>query len=189
MFRHDLASLRAAIAGGERFKFLYFWGHTGRGSEVRQECFSQWYDSRFFLDGVSFATAEHYMMHHKALLFGDDETAQRVLKANTPGEAKALGRSVRGFDEAVWVRQRLEIVVAGNVAKFSQSNRLRSFLLSTHDRVLVEASPVDRIWGIGLEANHPDAGNPAKWPGENLLGFALMEVRKKLLRSDVPPAG
>lgn len=177
---HNLDSLRAAVAGGARFDFLFFWGHTTRGNEVRQECLSQWYKSPFAVDGVRFETAEQYMMYRKALLFGDDETAQRVLRSNTPADAKALGRLVRGFDEAMWEGHRMEIVIAGNVAKFSQAAHLRSFLLSTQDQILVEASPVDRIWGIGLAADHRDAQDPSRWLGPNLLGFALMDVRQNL---------
>jgi ribA/ribD-fused uncharacterized protein len=184
--RYDLEMLRSAVASGARFTFLFFWGHTTRGKEVQQECFSQWYESPFAVDGESFATAEHYMMYRKALLFGDDETAQRVLRANIPGEAKALGRSVRGFDEAVWQRHRIDIVIAGNTAKFSQAAHLRSFLLSTQDRVLVEASPVDRIWGIGLAPDHRDIQDPSRWRGLNLLGFALMDVREALRESSGP---
>lgn len=178
--RHDLESLRAAVIAGERFKFLFFWGHRGSGRGVRQECLSQWYESPFSVEGVSFVTAEHYMMHRKAHLFGDVETARRILAAPTPGAAKALGRAVSGFDDQIWERHRREIVTTGNLAKFSQSERLASFLLSTHDRVLVEASPVDRIWGIGLAVGDEEVENPLNWRGPNLLGFALMDVREAL---------
>lgn len=95
-------------------------------------------------------------------------------------QAKAFGREVRGFDEKAWTEHRLEIVVAGNTAKFSQHEELGRFLVETGDRVLVEASPLDRVWGIGLTADDPRASDPAQWLGLNLLGVALTEVRSKL---------
>ena len=120
------------------------------------------------------------MMYQKALLFGDTESAQKLLLATNPGEAKAIGRKVKGFDQATWEKHRFDIVVAGNLAKFSALPDLKSYLLQTAPCVLVEASPVDSIWGIGLAEDHPDCPNPNNWKGENLLGFALMEVRDQL---------
>jgi hypothetical protein len=120
------------------------------------------------------------MMFRKAELFNDLETAERILKAGRPAAVKALGRTVRGFQESIWQQNRVAIVVDGNHAKFSQSELLRSFLLGTKQRVLVEASPVDKIWGIGLTADDPRAENPLEWRGLNLLGFALMDVRERL---------
>jgi ribA/ribD-fused uncharacterized protein len=93
---------------------------------------------------------------------------------------KALGRGVRGFEELIWRQHRVSIVVEGNYAKFSQSEPLRDFLIGTKHRVLVEASPVDKIWGIGLAGDDPRAENPLEWRGLNLLGFALMDVRERL---------
>jgi ribA/ribD-fused uncharacterized protein len=102
------------------------------------------------VDGTVYATAEHWMMAGKARLFADAEIAARIVAARTPGGAKKLGRQVRGFREEVWVRERAALVVEGNVAKFGQESELGGFLLGTGSRVLVEASPLDRIWGIGL---------------------------------------
>ncbi|MFM7927100.1 MAG: NADAR family protein, partial [Pirellula sp.] len=90
----------------------------------------------------------------------------------------ALGRKVRGFKDEVWVANARRIVTEGNIAKFSQNEGLKSFLLATGTKVLVEASPYDRIWGIGLGAEDPKAKHPTTWQGENLLGFALMDVRE-----------
>ena len=120
------------------------------------------------------------MMAEKARLFGAEDTRRAVLAARHPDEAKRLGRQIPGFDEAVWQAARFTIVVQGNAAKFDQHPPLREFLQASGTRVLVEASPVDAIWGIGLGQDHPDAANPAAWPGLNLLGFALMEVRRQL---------
>jgi ribA/ribD-fused uncharacterized protein len=141
---------------------------------------SQWYPAPFEVDGVRFPTAEHFMMVGKARLFGDDEAERHILDAPKPDRAKGLGRRVRGFDEERWASERYGIVVAGNLAKFGQQPPLREFLLATGDRVLVEASPYDQVWGIGLAAGAPDAASPSRWRGANLLGFALMEVRAQL---------
>jgi ribA/ribD-fused uncharacterized protein len=116
----------------------------------------------------------------KARLAGDAEAAGKILAAPHPGAAKALGRQVRGFDEQRWAQHRFDVVVAGNMAKFGQHPQLRDFLAGTGNRVLVEASPRDRVWGIGLAAGDERAGSPEHWPGLNLLGFALMEVRRRL---------
>ncbi|MET8337776.1 NADAR family protein [Streptosporangium canum] len=170
-----------AEQAGRRLRYLFFWGHQpSRGGGVGAGCLSQWWEVAFTADGHLFRSAEHYMMAHKAWLFGDGETAARVLAAGHPGEAKKLGREVRGFDGSVWDEHRYEIVVRGNIAKFGRHPELRDFLLGTRGRVLVEASPVDRIWGIGLTADDERASSPATWRGPNLLGFALMDARDAL---------
>ncbi len=119
-------------------------------------------------------------MAEKARLFHDVDAERRILRASSPGAAKRFGREVRGFDESEWVANRFDIAVKGNTAKFGQNEKLATFLLGTKHRVLVEASPVDRIWGIGLEARDARAENPLAWNGLNVLGFVLMEVRARL---------
>lgn len=121
------------------------------------------------------------MMAEKAALFGDEATRAMVLDASTPGAAKALGRQVRNFDETTWLANRYSIVVRGNAAKFSQNTDLGLLLKQTGSRILVEASPVDRIWGIGLAHDDDRASDPNSWLGLNLLGFALMQVRSDQL--------
>ena len=177
---HSVAGLQSAHAAGSTFEYLYFWGHRATPGSVGKSCFSQWYPAAFQVEGRRYATAEHWMMAGKARLFGDDANHDRIAASEDPSEAKALGRKIAGFDEARWVEQRYGIVVAGNQAKFEQNPPLRHFLLATGDKVLVEASPVDPIWGIGLAADDADAAEPAQWRGLNLLGFALMEVRSRL---------
>ncbi|WBC16379.1 NADAR family protein [Micromonospora sp. WMMA1998] len=180
----SVADLIATLDTGETVKYLHFWGHRPqRDGSVGAGCLSQWWPAAFTVDGREYATAEHWMMWHKAMLFGDHEIAGRVLAATHPHRAKALGRQVRDFDEATWTARRFDIVVAGSVAKFGQHDELRRFLLGTGGRVLVEASPTDRIWGIGLAADDPRAGDPATWRGDNLLGFALMRARDALARA------
>lgn len=170
------------MAAGWQPELLFFWGHTARAGagEPGRECLSQWYPASFVADGVTFTTAEHFMMFHKARLFGDDRSAERILAAAHPREAKAAGRLVRGFEDAKWEAKRWEIVTAANVAKFSQNAALGSYLRGTGDRVLVEASPTDTIWGIGLAEADEAARQPARWRGLNLLGFALMWARRAL---------
>lgn len=174
-------ALLATIAMGAAPKYLCFWGHTpAQAGMVDKSCLSQWYPAPFEVAGERYATAEHCMMAGKARLFGDEAAAQRVLAARTPGEAKQIGREVQGFDSERWETARFDIVVQANLAKFGQHAELGAFLLGTGERVLVEASPVDAIWGIGLAADSPDAQVPARWLGLNLLGFALMQARARL---------
>ncbi|SFB75109.1 hypothetical protein SAMN05421780_101268 [Flexibacter flexilis DSM 6793] len=175
---YNLEWLIGNFEKGIRAKYLFFWGHQkSKSGELTSSCFSQWWTSPFIVDNVQFNTAEHWMMAQKALLFDDKEIYDKIIIAKSPAEAKALGRQVRNFDDKTWNNKRFEIVVRGSLEKFTQDNDLKEFLLSTKERVLVEASPVDRIWGIGLAADSDKAENPKHWNGLNLLGFALMEVR------------
>ena len=177
------SELLAAIDGGSRFDYLFFWGHRpAAGGKVGASCMSQWYAAPFEHEGVRYPTAEHFMMAGKARLFGDEEAVAQILAAPGPDKVKAIGRRVKNYDDSAWSRERYDIVVAGNLAKFEQNAALKGFLLGTGDKVLVEASPVDAIWGIGLAKDDPAAMKPREWKGENLLGFALMEVREGLRR-------
>ena len=173
--------LRRLVRDGVQPKYLLFWGHRPPAAgAMGKGCLSQWWPAAFTVDGLVYPSAEHFMMAAKALLFGDAETAARIREAPHPGAAKALGRQVRGFQEQRWAERRFEVIVTGNLAKFGQHPDLRDFLLGTGDRVLVEASPQDRIWGIGLAADDERAISPDRWLGLNLLGFGLMEVRHRL---------
>ncbi|GAA4350757.1 NADAR domain-containing protein [Hymenobacter saemangeumensis] len=177
----SIDDLLAALGEGYSPKYLFFWGHTAApGAAPGRECFSQWYPAPFQEAGLSYPSTEHYMMAEKARLFGDEATRAAILRARHPDQAKRLGREVAGFDEATWNAARQQIVVRGNQLKFGQHPALAAILRQTGSRVLVEASPVDAIWGIGLAQGHPHAAEPARWPGLNLLGFALMEVRDQL---------
>lgn len=174
-------ALLQAIVDGLQPRWLKFWGHRARRpGQIDASVLSQWWPAAFNVDGERFATAEHFMMAAKARLFGDSATRARILQAKSPGAAKALGREVMNFDEERWVQARFEIVVQANLAKFGQHQALKAFLLETGDKILVEASPVDRIWGIGLAKDDPRAEDPRQWLGLNLLGFALMVVRERL---------
>jgi len=156
---------------------IYFWGHTPNPKKMTAACFSQWYDCCFEVEGVQYHTAEQFMMASKARLFGDEEVFQEIMEAGDPSDYKKLGRKVRGFSPEPWDARKYEIVVEGNKAKFSQNADIRQFLLSTGDAILVEASPYDKIWGIGLDREAAMKVTVEQWQGENLLGCALMEVR------------
>lgn len=171
---------------GIQHKFLFFWGHQPDvNGQISKSCFSQWWYSPFEVDGVTYITAEHWMMAKKALLFSDNEMYQKIIEAKSPAEAKKLGRLVQNYVEKQWLENRMDIVIQGNYYKFSQHPALSEFLKNTGERILVEASPYDTIWGIGMVERDPNILFPTKWKGENLLGFALMEVRN-LLKQNKP---
>lgn len=180
----DVRKLTAAIERGERFEYRFFWKAVpSRDGRATDACFSQWWRSEFEVDGVTYSSAEQWMMASKARLFGDGETLADILAASDPATIKALGKKVKGFDQDTWERHRLDLVTEGNVAKFSQRPDLGAHLVATGEAVLVEASPLDRIWGIGLAEDHPDARDPRRWKGLNLLGFALMRARARAVAS------
>ncbi|OTA21153.1 Riboflavin biosynthesis protein [Xenorhabdus beddingii] len=177
----DIKTLCDLYQSGKKLKYLFFWGHkTNYNNHITKSCLSQWYPVQFTVDDIKYASAEHYMMAGKARLFNDLEVLEKIINAKNPGAAKAYGREIRDFDQSVWDEHRLKIVIEGNLAKFSQNKPLAEFLLNTGEKILVEASPVDRIWGIGLAEDFPKIQNPLMWDGLNLLGFALMIVREKL---------
>lgn len=136
-----------------------------------------WYPSKFVADNLSFHTMEQYIMFRKATLFGDDDSAEQILHTEDPKICKALGRKITPFDDAVWVENRYEVLKTGLLAKFQQNNELRAMLTATGNRMIVEASPHDSIYGIGLTKEEAAITAPENWPGINLLGKALMEVR------------
>ncbi len=176
----SVEELITKIKTGSKFSYLFFWGHKTTGI-ITKSCFSQWYPSTFELDGKMYATAEHYMMAEKARLFLDFDTEQKILESSDPSHAKAMGRQVKNFSNGVWSQKCFEIVVRGNTLKFMQNPELKNFLISTGNKVLVEASPLDPIWGIGLAEDSIEAKDPLLWKGKNLLGFALMKVRDELI--------
>ena len=180
--KYSLASTQDAFKQGKAADFLFFWGHQPHPSgKLTKSCFSQWWEHSFEVDEKVYRSAEHWMMAEKARLFKDDHALQAILECHSPKDAKAWGRKVKGFDSATWEAQRYRIVFEGNLAKFGSDPAMQAFLLGTGDKIIVEASPYDQIWGIGLKARDAAASNPLEWRGLNLLGFALMEVRDRLL--------
>lgn len=175
--RYNVEKIKEIVRKNPTTEIIYFWGHTPNPKKMTKSCFSQWYDCYFEVDGVLYHTTEQYMMASKARLFGDEEVLQEIMESYHPHDYKKLGRKVRGFVPEPWDGKKYDIVVAGNKAKFSQNADIREFLLSTGDAILVEASPYDKIWGIGLDKETAMKGSVEQWQGENLLGCALMEVR------------
>lgn len=176
--KYNINWLTNTFESGVPLNFLLFWGHTNKYNEATGNfCFSQWYPCPFSVDGITYNTAEHWMMAQKAILFEDEAVLKQIIACKTPAEAKKLGRRVLGFDEMLWNEKRYEIVKLGNIHKFNQHPAFAQYLLATGDKIIVESSPVDIIWGTGLPADHPEACNIYHWRGLNLLGFALMEVR------------
>ena len=168
-------------------KYIFFWGHTEKKEgELTKSCLSQWYDCSFEIDGIFYSTAEQYMMSQKALLFNDNETNLKIMGSKTPKKYKQLGRQVKNFSPKLWDEKKFDIVVKGNLAKFSQNENLKQFLLNTKDKILAEASPYDKIWGIGMAQDDKDIYNSDKWKGENLLGKALMKVREIIKKEKFP---
>ncbi|EAG1700317.1 NADAR family protein [Listeria monocytogenes] len=166
---------------GEKLKYIFFWGHQpAEDGKISKSCFSQWWICSFKVDGVEYNCAEQFMMAEKAKLFNDMEMREKILAAKHPKQAKDFGRLISGFQEDIWLKNRFNIVMRANQAKFSQNEELKNFLMQTKNRILVEASPVDKIWGIGMAADNKNVENPLYWKGLNLLGFALMAVRDEL---------
>lgn len=181
--KYSIEWLKNEIKEGKAFDYIYFWGHKRPADNVvTKTYFSQWFPIGFSENDVHYKTAEHYMMAKKATLFGDAETLAKILAAETPDIAKTLGRKVRNFDAKLWEENAFAYVTQGNFLKFSQHEKLKEFLISTGNSVLVEASPNDKIWGIGLSENTTESRNPATWKGTNLLGFAIMEARDLILK-------
>lgn len=157
-------------------KFTFFWR--------TQSPFSQWHPSRFIVGGIEFNCAEQYMMYMKAKLFGDEEMAQKILKAKSPVQQKALGRNVRHFDQEKWESNCRKIVYDGNYAKFTQNEELKQLLVKTKGTTLVEASPTDRIWGVGLAEEDPRIRDRRTWRGKNWLGEIITQVREDLCKGE-----
>ncbi|WP_297907403.1 NADAR family protein [uncultured Parabacteroides sp.] len=164
----------------QRSDFVFFWGHSDRAKGQAKACLSQWYPCSFIVDEQYYNCMEQYMMAEKARVFGDEEVYDMILREYNPMNLKKMGRKVKNYNDDIWKSKRYDIVVKGNMAKFSQNTKMNLFLEETVNKVIAEASPKDMVWGIGLEEMHEDAIKPGKWPGENLLGFALMEVRDTL---------
>jgi ribA/ribD-fused uncharacterized protein len=143
--------------------------------------FSQWAASDFEVNGIKYNCAEQYMMAQKARLFGDEVRLERIMRSDNPAEQKALGKKVARFRKNVWEAVARDVVMRGSLAKFTQSKAFLQDLMATEGMLLVEASPTDVIWGIGLAEWDPDAHDPTKWRGTNWLGEVLTDLRERLL--------
>lgn len=151
-------------------KHVFFWNGI----------YSQWHKAPMTIGGIEYNSCEQYMMHQKALLFDDEIIADLIMQEKNPKEQKKYGRQIRNFDKAIWDKNCLAIVFEGNLAKFSQNPELKAEMLSTGNKIFVEASPLDHIWGIGLDENAENIDDPSYWLGLNLLGQALTLVKNQL---------
>ena len=155
---------------------VFFWGG----------CFSQWYKSSIQYDPLNsphiiFNTAEQGMMYFKAKTFNDDEIAEKILQTSNPKEQKALGRQVKGYNDEVWNEVRFSVVTHLNYLKFSQNRELKSILVMLKDWDFVEASPEDKIWGVGMSVDDPLIFDPSNWKGQNLLGKAIKKAQTRII--------
>lgn len=141
---------------------------------------SNWYPSLFMIDEVVFSSMEQFMMYRKAICFCDKAVAAQILATDDAAQIKALGRQVSSYDEHIWNGVRQIVVYEGLMAKFSQNEDLKEKLKATGEDILVECAVKDLIWGVGLSMKDPDRFEKAKWRGQNLLGYTLMMVRKRL---------
>lgn len=151
-------------------KHVFFW----------EGIYSQWHKAPMIIDKIEYNSCEQYMMHQKALLFGDTEIAEKIMQESNPREQKKYGRMIKNFDKALWDKNCLAIVYEGNLAKFRQNADLKEEMLNTGNRIFVEASPLDTIWGIGMSEDEMGIDDPSFWQGLNLLGQALTLVKNQL---------
>ncbi len=179
--KHTLAHIQQRYTEGEVLDYLFFWGHQpSKDGRILKSCLSQWWMSRFIENNTIYKSAEHYMMEGKARVFNDPEIAKKIISADSPKKVKSLGREIKGFSDKVWDEHKYEIVKQANYLKFTQNEGLQNFLLNTEDLILVEASPVDSVWGVGMAEDDPNITNPYEWKGLNLLGCILMEIRDEI---------
>lgn len=149
-------------------KYVLFWGNT---------CFSQWHPSKFVVNDIEYNCAEQYMMAEKARLFNDSITESKIMSSKNPRDQKKLGRQVSNFDADIWSGKAKEIVYKGNMHKFNQNPAFKKELMDTNNLILVEASPYDKIWGIGLSEDDDRCLNKDTWQGLNWLGEVLTKLR------------
>lgn len=158
----------------ETEKYVFFWGN--------KDIYSNWHRSKYTMDGIEFVNGEQGMMYGKAGVMGDSDSQLKIMAITDPKAIKALGRLITPWDEKKWVAARLQVMTDVCVAKFRDNPAMLAQLLATGDKILVEASPWDTIWGIGMRENDEGVEDPTRWKGLNLLGEALMNARRILLK-------
>lgn len=182
----DFYDVRSFVDSKAQEAFYNVWGEQVRFHKLTPfyhtaHPFSQWHKVSFSDGKYRFSSAEQYMMFQKAILFGDNQTAMQILKTSNPRKQKQLGREIQGFNQSTWDKEKKSIVYKGNYLKFTQNAELLEALLATQGTLLVEASPTDKIWGVGMGLDTPELYIPSKWKGENLLGFILTQLREDIL--------
>lgn len=164
-------------------EIITFWGHqVAHNASITKSCLSQWWQSEFKYSSSRYFCSEQFMMAVKARLFGDKEANEKIMLSNNPKEIKLIGRDIQGFSNEKWDMMKYDVVFRGNYEKFIQNSDLKNYILETGNKLIIEASPVDNIWGVGLDEKDERILNPKHWRGENLLGFALMHVRSEIRR-------
>lgn len=175
--KYTKETIKQILLKNPETQIIYFWRHQATPGTITETCLSQWYNCTFEVEGQVYHTAEQFMMASKARLFNDNEVLAKIMAADDPHDYKKLGREIRGFEPTLWDANKCEIVAKGNKAKFGQNAELKEYLLSTGNAILIEASPYDKIWGIGLDPQQAKQTTIDQWQGEGLLGLVLMEVR------------
>lgn len=179
--KYDIKWIKKSVLNGEKLDYIFFWGFVPKcKGSIDISCLSQMYAIDFIVDGMLYNCAEQFFMATKARFFNDLESERKIMNCTNPHEMKKFGRQVKGFNEKKWKAIAYKIVILGNYQKFLQNQQIKEFLKTTGDSVLVEASPYDKIWGIGIASSDENNKDVFKWQGSNLLGFALMEVRDML---------
>ncbi len=158
----------------ETDRYVFFYGSV----------YSQWASVPMKINNIKYCTAEQYMMAEKARLFKDKNALKMIMVTSNPSIQKSWGKKVRNFDKNKWEIKAKNIVFEGNYAKFTQNPSLKDQLLSTGNKIIVEASPYDCIWGIGLDIQDNRILDPQKWRGTNWLGDAIMKVRTAIQKEE-----
>lgn len=164
---YNVKCVKERFNNEEQLTFSFFYGGY----------YSQWFPSKIRINDIDYCNAEQYMMAQKALFFKDIDIFNKIMDIENPKKIKALGKKVKNFDQEAWDQIKYHIVFNGNYNKFSQNKKLKEYLLKDNNDIIVEASPYDRIWGIGLDEFNKNCNDPNKWRGQNLLGFSIMHVR------------
>jgi hypothetical protein len=158
----------------DKKSYVYFWSVNDK----EYSCFSQWYPCKFEEDSIWFNCSEQYMMANKALLFGDNDIYDKIMKTSSPKIMKSLGKKVKNFNPKIWNKEKYDIVLCGNMLKFGYDIEMLEILRNTGNSIIAEASPYDNIWGIGMKKQKDLTEKD--WKGTNLLGKILMEVRESI---------
>lgn len=176
--------LREQLQAGVKPWFLQFYRPNAPLGKIDKACLSLWYSCTFEVDGIKYDSIGQFLMAEKARVLGDEEVRSQIIQLRHRDEIDKVGNDIWSRKAEAWDKQMFHLAVKGNLAKFEQNPSLRSFLLETQNRILVETDPNDLIWGIGLKEGQREIQNPDLWPGSNLMGFALMVVRDKIQSHD-----
>lgn len=148
--------------------------------EINASCMNMKYIAPFDVGEDHYVSAEHYYLAEKAKIAGDFKSRELIKKATEPAEFRMLEREIENLNPVTWDEVKYAIALVGNYHKFWNNMALKKYLMTTEQKILAYTDSEDLIWGTGLDIDHEDAEDPSKWPGQNLLGFAIMELRDHL---------